>query len=137
MEEGKKKMLMILVIAACIIAAVIITVVTQSRDRGGLDSIERGSASVWLKCRNEKCEHAWQMDKRGFYEYVQENRIGMQVPAVECPECGEESGYRAYKCEKCGLIFEAGAVPDAVEDTCPKCGYSPIEAKRKEVTGEK
>jgi predicted RNA-binding Zn-ribbon protein involved in translation (DUF1610 family) len=140
MEEGKKKMMMIVVIVACLVAAGIITYSTRSRNTGGIESIKRGTEMYWLKCRNPDCEHEWQMDKRDYFEYLNEHREDappMSVPAIVCPKCGEDSGYRAEKCEKCGLVFERGSVPNDLPDRCPKCGYSAIEEARKKARSER
>jgi ribosomal protein L37E len=137
MEEGKKKMIMIVVIVVCIVAAVIITVATHSgSSAGGIKSIKRGTAMVWIKCRNPKCENTWQMDKRDYSDYIEKHGMVMTVPPIVCPKCGEESGYRAEKCEKCEFIFERGSVPNDVADRCPKCGYSATEEMRKKTRGD-
>jgi ribosomal protein L40E len=137
MEEGKKKIIMIGIIMACIVAAIVITVATQSgSSEGGIDSIKRGEM-IWIKCRNPKCEEAWQMDKRDYFEYIEKYRIGMTVPAIACSKCGDKEGYRAEKCEKCGNIFERGAVSGDLADRCPKCRYSAQEELRKQVGGVK
>jgi ribosomal protein L40E len=135
MEEGKKKTIMIVVIVVCIVAAVIITVATQSgSSTGGIESIKPGTAMLWIKCRNPKCENAWQMDKRAYFEYIEKYRVGMTVPAIVCPKCGEKQGYRAEKCGKCEFIFERVAAND-LPDRCPKCGYSAMEELRKKAGG--
>lgn len=126
MDEGKKKILLTVIIVACIALAVIITIATQ-RNTGGLDSIDSRDM-IWLKCRNAKCEHTWQMNKKAFYEYANKHKVGLEAPPVPCPKCNEDTGYRAVKCEKCGLIFERGSVPNAIADKCPKCGFSKIES---------
>lgn len=130
MEAGKKKVIMIVIIVACLVVAGIITYSTSSRTPGGIKSLEYGEM-IWLKCRNPDCEHTWQMDMRDYYTYVEENRIGMTVPAVVCPKCGEDSGYLAIKCPKCGFIFERGSVPNDIPDRCPECGFSATEESRK------
>jgi ssDNA-binding Zn-finger/Zn-ribbon topoisomerase 1 len=136
MEEGKKKMIMIGVIVACIAAAVIITVATHSGSSiGGIESIKRGEAMFWIKCRNPKCEHTWQMDKRDYFDYLEKHRVAMTVPGIVCPKCGEGSGYLAEKCGKCEFVFERVATSD-VPDRCPKCGYSAMEELRKKARGE-
>jgi hypothetical protein len=126
MDEGKKKILMTVIIMACIALAVIITIATQSGG-SGIDSVDK-SAMIWLKCRNPKCENTWQMNKREYYEYAEKHRKGMQVPPIPCPKCGEDTGYWAEKCEKCGNIFERGSVPNEIVDKCPKCGFSKLES---------
>lgn len=130
---------MIVVIVACLVAAGIITYATRPRSTGGIESIKRGTATVWVKCRNPDCEHAWQMDKRDYFEYLKEHQdpMSLTAPAIVCPECGEESGYRAEKCENCGLVFERGAVPGDFVDRCPKCGYSATEEARKKARSSK
>ncbi len=138
MEEGKKKVIMIIIIMACLATAGIITYTTRSRSARGIESIKRGTAMVWLKCRNPDCEHEWQMDSRDYYEYLREHQDhrSMTVPAIACPKCGEESGYRAEKCEKCGFVFERGSIPHDFADRCPKCGHSKTERLRKEARSE-
>jgi len=133
MEEGKKKIIMFVIIMACLVAAGIITYASRSRSTGGIESIKRGAETVWVKCRNPDCEHTWQMDKRDYFEYLRKHRepMAMTAPPVVCPECGEESGYRAEKCENCELIFERGSVPRDFADRCPKCSHSAIEEARK------
>jgi ribosomal protein L40E len=132
MEEGKKKMIMVAIIVVCIVAAVVITVATRSGSTGGIESINIREM-VWLKCRNPKCENEWQMGKRAYFEYLEKHRdpTVMAAAPIVCPKCGEKSGYRAEKCEKCGFVFERGSVPNEVADKCPKCGYSATEEARK------
>ena len=134
MEEVKKKMIMIVVVVACLVAAGIITYATRSGSTGGIETIKRGTATVWLRCRSPKCENTWEMDKRDYFEYLSEHQdpMSMLAPAVVCPKCSEEGGYRAEKCEKCGLIFERGTVPHDFADRCPECGNSQTERLRKE-----
>jgi predicted RNA-binding Zn-ribbon protein involved in translation (DUF1610 family) len=138
MEEGKKKIIKIVVVVACLVAAGIITYATRSgSSSSGIDSIERGEM-IWLKCRNPKCENEWQLDKKDYLVYLKEHATPgmMTAPPVVCPKCSEESAYRAEKCEKCGLVFERGTVPNDFADRCPKCGYSKAESLHKEAIGE-
>lgn len=135
MEEGKKKMIMIGLVVACIAAAVIVTVMSRSGSSvGGINSMKRGEAMFWIKCRDPKCENTWQMDKKDYYDYMEKHRVGTTAPALVCPKCGAGSGYRAEKCEKCEFIFERGTSND-LADRCPKCGYSKLEAARKKAGG--
>jgi DNA-directed RNA polymerase subunit RPC12/RpoP len=134
MEEGKKKIIMVIIIVVCLVAAVVITVASHHGGvEGGVDTIKRGEM-VWIKCRNPKCEYAWQMDRKDYYEYIENNRNGtMIVPGIVCPKCGEKDGYLAYKCPKCGTVFEK--VLNDLPDRCPKCGYSAMEELRKKTGG--
>jgi len=132
MEVSKKKPIMIGVIVMCLVLAVVITLATR-REESGLDSLKYGEEMYWIKCRSPKCEHAWQMDRKDYFKYLQDHQdpMSMAAPAIVCPECGEESGYRAEKCPKCGLVFERGSVPHDFADRCPECDYSKTEEERK------
>ena len=104
---------------------------------------------TWVKCR--ACGVSWKMDLEEYHKFIQENadafgttpattmkRIRIErtaprsnlPPPIPCPKCGEPSGYRVVKCEKCGEIFERGTVPADFADRCPKCGHSHIEQER-------
>ena len=139
MEASKKKPIMIGVIVACLALAGIITYTTRSGETGGITSLKRGQEMFLLKCRNPGCEHEHQMDMKDYFVYMKEHQdpMSMTAPAIVCPECGEESGYRAVKCEKCGLVFERGTVPNDFVDRCPECKYSKTEESRKKARARK
>ena len=130
MEESKKKAVMIAVIIACLAAAGVITYVASSESGGGVETIKSGEL-IWVKCTNADCGHEYQIDKRGYFEYIQENQKGLVRPAMVCEKCGEESVFRAEKCEKCGAVFFYEAYAGDLPDRCTECGYSAIEEKRK------
>ena len=135
MEEGKKKLIMTIVIVVCLGAAATITFKNiGGSSKGTLDSLKRGEEMYWIKCRNPECEHEWQMDKKDYFVYLRENQdpMSMMAPAIVCPSCGEEGGYRSEKCEKCGLVFERGSVVNDFADRCPDCSFSKTEQKRKD-----
>ena len=133
MEEGKKKLVMIIFVVACLALAGIITHSTRSGS-GGV-KVKRGETMVWLKCRNPDCGTSFQMDEKGYFDYLKEHKAPgvMALPGVICEQCGEESTYSALKCEKCDLVFEKGAVPNNFQDKCPECGFSKAEDLRKNV----
>jgi hypothetical protein len=74
------------------------------------------------------------MGMREYYEYLakHQNPLSMEQPGVLCGGCGEEGGYRAEKCGKCGLIFGRGSVAHDFADRCPECGFSGAEESRKD-----
>jgi len=131
-----KNTVYVIVIAVCLILAGVIFVLTRSEGSGGLDSIQRGEL-VWVMCNNPNCKEAYQIDKKDYYEQVDEqmraNPMAMVTPALTCKKCGEQSVYMAVKCEKCGKMFFSGAVANDFADRCPDpaCGYSKTEAERK------
>lgn len=130
MEASKKKPIMIAIIVACIGAAGAITYITSSGG-GGIETVERGEM-MWVKCNNPACGAEYEIDKKDYLEYVREHQEGLSTPPLVCKECGEESVYRAVKCEKCGTIFFFASVQDAkFKDTCPECSYSKTEDIRK------
>jgi phage FluMu protein Com len=49
---------------------------------------------------------------------------------LTCQKCGQDAVRKAFKCEKCGEVFFVNSVQGDLEDRCPKCKYSAIEAKR-------
>lgn len=92
---------------------------------GDVRGIER-SRMIWVKCKNPDCEVVYQIDKKDYFKYVQEHRnaLSLSAPSLVCEKCGEESVYRAVRCQKCGLIFSIGSVAGDFSDKCPQCGYS-------------
>lgn len=131
MEESRKKMLSILAIVLCLAAAAVIASMNIKKK----DPLPpEGQELYWIKCRNPECEHEWQMDKRHYFEYLKKNQdpMSMLPPAIVCPKCAEQSGYRAEKCQQCGLVFERGSVPNDFPDRCPDCSFSNTEQKRKQ-----
>ncbi len=131
MEEGKKKSVMIAVIVACLAAAAVITYVTTSGG-GGIETIERGEL-MWVKCNNPDCGAEYQIDQRDYFEYIEERPQGLGKPSLVCDKCGEQSIFRAEKCNKCGTVFFYAAIVGDLPDRCTECGYSAIEEKRKAV----
>ena len=137
MEEGAKKLVMIIIVIACLGAAGAITVMTRDKSEGveGLDPTEM----IWVKCSNEDCEAEYEVSKKDYYTYMQENRdpMSMLPPPMRCKECGEESCLQAIKCESCGLLFFKGTVPHDFADRCPECKFSKTEQVRKERARQK
>ena len=133
MEEAKKKSVMIAVIIACLTAAAVITYVSSSRSGGGgIETIESGKL-MWVKCGNPDCGAEYQIDQRDYFEYIKEHQAGLARPPMVCEKCGEESVFRAEKCNKCGAVFFYEAIADDLPDRCTECGYSAIEEKRRAV----
>jgi len=135
MDEGKKKMLLVVVIVVCLGVAGAITLVRSTSDRRDLGQF--AGEQIWLKCGNEACGHAWQMNKQAYFQYIEKNidPARMAAPPLTCPKCGEASGFRAVKCPQCGLVFFRGTVPNDYADRCPECKFSQIEADRKSQAG--
>jgi len=130
MEESRKKPIMIGAIVVCVAVAGAITYMNRSKSSGTIDNIKSGEM-IWVKCRNSDCEATYQIDNKVYITYLRENPVGLTTPALVCEKCGEESVYKAVKCEKCGLVFEPGAVPKDFPDRCPECGHSKTEERRK------
>jgi len=135
MEESRKKPIMIGVVIVCIALAVIITLANRKKDYS-VDSIS-DTKLIWVKCRD--CEEAYQTKLKDYLKYIQEHGVlgAPGAPPLICEKCGAEAVYEAVKCNKCGFIFEVGSVPNALRDTCPKCGYSETEEKRQRVLEER
>jgi ribosomal protein L37E len=133
MEDNKKKPIMVGIIVVALFLAVGITFFTHSKD-DGIDSMKSGQM-IWVKCRN--CGAEYQVDKKEYFKYLQEHGDPMAPEPPACKQCGEKSIYQAEKCEKCGLIFFKGSVPNDFADKCPECGYSKTEELRKKFRGGK
>jgi len=92
---------------------------------------------TWVKCNNPACNAVYEMSLKKYFDEANEragaNPMAMTTPAITCRECGKNSVYQAEKCQnpECGEIFIRGIVPQALEDTCPKCGYSATAESRK------
>jgi len=134
MLAGLSKTVMLGIIVVCLTLAVVIFIKTQTGGSGGIDTIKRGEELYWVKCNNKKCNAEYQMDKKDYYEQIEEkmraNPMAMVTPPLTCKECGEPSVLRAVKCEKCGHVFFYGADPTDFADRCPKCGHSKTKADR-------
>jgi predicted RNA-binding Zn-ribbon protein involved in translation (DUF1610 family) len=138
MEQGKKNVIMGVIIVACLAAAGVITF--RSVKPKGAQVPEFKGQTVWVKCSNKDCGHAWEMPKRDYFVWIEEhsNAATMSTPPLICEKCGEESGYRAVKCEKCGLVFFWGALgSDAYSDECPECGHSAVREGRKKAAARR
>jgi hypothetical protein len=155
MTSDKRKLVMLGVVVVCFSLAVGITVYRRHKEGSGptgIESIKRGEM-IWVKCDNEECEAEYQMDKREYFEYLQDHpptpeqfAAMMSDPNVRgatplvCNKCKQESVFRGEKCDKCGIVFIRGTVRHDFADRCPECDYSKTETQRREareVLGEK
>lgn len=132
-----KNLIYVIVIVVCIALAVLIFLKTQSGGTGGIDSIKRGEEMYWVKCNNPSCNAEYEIDKKDYFEQIEEkqraNPLSMVTPPLTCQKCKKDSVYKAVKCEKCGKVFFEGAAgPDDFPDRCTECGHSKREAVLKE-----
>ena len=134
MEESRKKPIMIAVIVVCLGAAAFITF----RGRGGGGGLEGipDDAMVWVKCNNPSCNAEYEMNERKYHKQMREQLLDPDAPSppLTCEKCGKPSLYAAVKCGNpaCGIVFFKGAVPNDIEDRCPKCRISKMEEERKQ-----
>jgi len=100
----------------------------------GIESIPE-TDMIWVKCKNSDCKAAYQMGKRAYFKYIEENMdpMAMVAPPLVCEKCAKKSIYRAEKCvnQDCGIVFLRGSVPNDFADRCPACGNSNTEEQRK------
>jgi len=128
-----KNTIYVIVIVACIALAVLIFVKTQSGDSGGIGSIKRGEEMYWVKCNNPSCNAEYEIDKKDYFEQIEEkqkaNPLSMVTPPLTCEKCRKESVFRAVKCEKCSKVSFYGTNPDDFPDRCTECGHSKRESE--------
>lgn len=118
------------IIGVCILVAVIVF----TRTRGGpsgMDTIA-DTEMTWVKCL--QCGQGYEMPLKQYYAEVAEKTKAStsSVPGsrpATCKMCGKDGIFRGYKCQKCGEIFRAGSVANDLEDRCPKCKFSALEAR--------
>ena len=130
-RRARRQVLLGVVIAVCLVLAGTITLLTSS-SRGGRRA-RTSRDKIWVICRNPECKAEYQIAYDDYFQFMVKNRDRLSdvEPPMTCEKCGEPSVYEAIKCESCGLVFEAGAIPNDVKDKCPKCGYSKLEEQRK------
>jgi phage FluMu protein Com len=119
------------IIAVCIIGAVVVFV-HRGSGSGGTDSIAEGK-TTWVKCG--KCNQSYEMSEKQYWKELEAKAKANPSPIpvampLTCQKCGQDAVRKAFKCEKCGEVFFANSVQGDLEDRCPKCKHSAIEAKR-------
>ena len=137
MEDSKKKLVMVVVIVSCLALAGIITF--KSRESADYGDVPKNftEQSLWMKCT--ACNAGHEMNKKEYYEFQQKNPDPkwMGPTPLFCEKCNEQTVYKAVKCEKCEDIFKEGVVVGKLPDTCPECGFSKSEERRKLYQGGK
>ena len=134
MDEDKKQKVKIVFVVGCLVLAVVIYLITRGKS-GGLG---RTKGTIQLLCANEECNAEYELTPEKMRETMVPSGPGMgMMPGMGpqtfvCTECGENSAFRAMKCERCGFVFTQ--VYDGSQDyadRCPECEYSAIEERRK------
>ncbi len=99
-----------------ILALVILLILALTRIVGALQPASTGTfseqatsyATLYVACTNPDCmEHFTVKRPMNFHDWP-----------VKCPECGQETGYRAERCPTCGHWF---ATRPGQPPTCPFC----------------
>jgi phage FluMu protein Com len=120
------------VIGVCIVGAVVVFLHRGSGSSGSIDKIP-DSEKTWVKCN--KCGQSYEMGLKQYWKELEDKAKANPSPIpvampLTCQKCGQDGVRKAFKCEKCGEVFFANSVQGDLEDRCPKCKYSAIEAKR-------
>ena len=111
------------------------------RFSSGIESIPEGAVTL-VTCRNGECNANYEMPKREYHTQMEQKQLEnpelvlVALPLV-CDKCSKPSLFKAFKCEKCGLVYEGNSVRGDFVDRCPNqdCGYSAIEQGRKDAAG--
>ncbi len=132
MQKVNKKV--IFVIIALALAAGITASLLISDNKLGPDSLKPG-VMFWMECK--KCDHEWQIDRKEYYSFIEQDPLNMSTPGMQCPACKKEAGYLAHKCPNCdNMFFDRACGPADYEDRCPECRYSETEAARNRKTSK-
>jgi predicted RNA-binding Zn-ribbon protein involved in translation (DUF1610 family) len=141
MEESKKKTVQIVVIIVCFSLAGLIVFRSCGGRGNPIHKGIRADEMQWVKCSAANCEHEYEMNRREYYQYLEDHvdPSFQVVPPLPCPKCGMESVYKAAKCEKCGLVFQTEWKRGDFSDRCPNadCGYSKIQEDRLKAQAER
>jgi hypothetical protein len=125
-----KKKIKIAVIVVCLVATGIILLVTQSGEKGSVESID-SDALIWVKCGNPECNAEYESNKKAYWiEARAQSSKSRTTPPQTCEKCRQQALFRAEKCVKCDQVFFHGGLGDMFPDRCP-CGYSKQEEIRK------
>jgi len=130
MDEKKKKIITISIIVVCLVLAVSITYLTRTTDNT-ISSIKKGE-TILVKCANPDCQAEYQMGKRDYFEFMQQNASPLTpgMPPMVCRQCDEDSIYQAIECKMCKIVFFENEGTDDFKDRCPECDYSRSEELR-------
>ena len=130
MQENKKKLFMIGVIVVSLTLSGIVFLSVRDKSHG-IESIG-ADERLLVKCSNPDCDTDYEMSKRDYFEFLKENMspLSAATPPLACEQCGEESIYRAVRCEDCEVVFFYGEIQGDFKDRCPECDFSKIESLR-------
>jgi hypothetical protein len=149
MPPASKKLIMIVIFVVCLALAVSIMYKKEAdykKETSGPTGIETIDPNdmIWVKCTNTDCQAEYQMGMRDYFQYLNDNLPSPgefaamlqdpnknPTPPLPCTKCGEDSIYRAEKCENCGTVFLRGSFPQDFADRCTACNYSRTEDRRK------
>ena len=136
MDAEKKKPIMIAIVIGCLVLAGVITMLTSKSDESGKKFHPKDE--IQMLCVNPDCNAEFTMVRKDYDEQMMIASQGipmmsriMSPPALTCPQCEQQSAYKAIKCNQCEYVFMSGEAEDEMwPDRCPECDYSEQEQKR-------
>jgi len=127
------KPFMLLTFAVILVLAIIIGYQHLSKPQPvtGIEGVDPEEVT-WIKCKNPDCAFEYRTGKKEYFQHLQKasNPMDLSIAPVACEKCGQETAYRALKCENCDKVFFYGESEDFV-DRCTECGFSKTEESRK------
>ncbi len=121
MDAETKKKVLIAIIAVCTSIAIVMTIVNIRRGSGDYGA----QGSMQVLCTNEDCGKDFMAARKDVRQHlVDTGRGALGAVVIVCPECGQETGYPAIKCEECAKVFFPDYQSGGPPDQCPECGHS-------------
>lgn len=127
MDDSTREKVKLGLVIGCFTLAMVIFGANFIGKGGGGGGSKKGDLD--MLCIDESCNAEYIISLKEFQEKMSkippQVMMGGGMIAFACPECNQETGYRAIKCEECEYVFLSGdAGDDRYPDRCPECDYS-------------
>jgi hypothetical protein len=106
-------------IVILVIGWLLIGMISPPDTGGGAFTTATPTATLYVACSNPNCAH----------DYTTRQKMDFDDWPLICPECGQESVYRATRCDVCRQWYStAPGAPDACPHCAARAAQKPVEA---------